>query len=233
MNPTVDLSIERHAKDLKLVMKEALDQDEPAVLIGHSMGCQVILEFYRQNPDQTAALIMMLGTAGRALETFANNPKSPIVFSKIKGAIDRIGSRINRITQPLLICPLAWPFATKLELVDPLYTSKRDFWPYLEHLATMDLLVFLESAWQCHQHDAWEVLPTVDVPFLYIAAEKDGFTPLDCAKEIVSMVPNGELLILADGSHAAIIEQPETINYRLRRFFDEKLGAREPHRQNA
>ena len=94
----------------------------------------------------------------------------------------------------------------------------------------MDLLVFLESAWQCHQHDAWSVLPTINVPFLYIAAEKDTFTPMCCANEIVSRVDGGELLILADGSHAAIIEQPETINYRLHRFF-EQLGVPRFHQK--
>lgn len=37
-------------------------------------------------------------------------------------------------------------------------------------------------------------------------------------------LPNAELLVLADGSHAALIEQPETINHRVDRFFQQRVN---------
>ena len=47
-------TMERNAQDLLAVMDA--NGVEKAVLLGHSMGCQVILEFWRQFPDRVAGL---------------------------------------------------------------------------------------------------------------------------------------------------------------------------------
>jgi pimeloyl-ACP methyl ester carboxylesterase len=56
------------------------------------------------------------------------------------------------------------------------------------------------------------------MPVLVIAAENDKFTPMWCSRKIVAAIPEAELLILADASHAALVEQPETINHRVARY---------------
>jgi pimeloyl-ACP methyl ester carboxylesterase len=63
-----DLSIAACANDLSLVLKAA--GAGPSVIIGHSMGCQVALEFYSKYPEEVRGLILMQGSAGRVLETF-------------------------------------------------------------------------------------------------------------------------------------------------------------------
>ena len=219
---TTDLSIERHAKDLA-ELRQHLQQEfdihpSPALLIGHSMGCQVSLEYWRQNPDLVQGMVLLLGTAGRALETFANSSNSVYVFRGVKRISNKIGPRINKVIAPLLNSPIAWPFTQKAALVDPLYTSQQDFAPYLEHLASMDFLVFLEAAWQCQLHDIWDELPNIQVPVLMVAAENDAFTPISCAQKLTQNIPKSEFMVLADGSHAALIEQPQTINFRIDRF---------------
>ncbi|MEC8422583.1 MAG: alpha/beta fold hydrolase, partial [Myxococcota bacterium] len=46
-----DLSIARHADDCAAVL-ESVGITEPAVAIGHSMGCQVVLELRRRHPER-------------------------------------------------------------------------------------------------------------------------------------------------------------------------------------
>ena len=137
-----DLSIERHARDLVELRQHLKDsyniEPTPSLLIGHSMGCQVSLEYWRQSPDLVQGMVLLLGTAGRALETFANTSNSVYVFRGVKRISNKIGGKINNLISPLLTSPIAWPFTQKTALVDPLYTSKKDFAPYLEHLASMD-----------------------------------------------------------------------------------------------
>ena len=58
---------------------------------------------------------------------------------------------------------------------------------------------------------------------LIVAAERDDFTPLYLSRQIADVIGGAELLVLADGSHAALIEQPETINHRLDRFIRERV----------
>lgn len=84
-----DMSIERHAMDLIAVLDAA--GIEKTVLVGHSMGCQVILEAYRQHPERVLGLVPMLGTAGRTLETFFDYSGSPRIFRVIGGFLDKAG----------------------------------------------------------------------------------------------------------------------------------------------
>jgi pimeloyl-ACP methyl ester carboxylesterase len=82
--------------------------------------------------------------------------------------------------------------------------------------------VFLHSVLQCQEHDAWDTLPTVKVPALVVAAERDTFTPMWLSRKMAAQIPGADFLILAEGSHAALIEQPETIAHRLDRFIAER-----------
>jgi len=224
---TADMSVARHARDLGHVIDHLRGlgfYSEPAVVVGHSMGCQVALELRNQRPEEVAALVLALGTAGRALDTFFDWSGSPRLFRTVHDLIFSLGASANLIVRPLLLSPMAFPTATALRLVDPHYTRQRDLTPYMAHLATLDLRLFIENVCRLNDHDAWPTLPTLDRPLLVIAAENDKFTPMWCSRKIVHQTPGAELLVLADASHAALIEQPETINHRIARFLRERLG---------
>lgn len=217
----VDLSIETSARDLGRV-QEAVGADK-AVLLGHSMGCQVILERALQAPDSVQGLGLMLGSAGRVLETFYDNPGSRPLIKSIARLADGIGDTVNRIARPLVRSPIAWSVTQRIRAVDPYYTSREDFEPYLEHLADLDLRLFLRMVQEADRHDAFPRLSEIQVPALVVAAERDDFTPLWLSEKMARELPQAELLVLADGSHAALIEQPETINHRLARWLQESV----------
>ena len=66
------LHLENIARDLGTVLDELNIED--AVLLGHSMGVNVVLEFYRQQPKRVAGMVLANGTAQRPLETlFSHN----------------------------------------------------------------------------------------------------------------------------------------------------------------
>ncbi len=226
---SADMSIERHADDLITVLNAVaaandLPETPPALLLGHSMGCQVALETRRRAPALCSGLVLMLGTAGRTLSTFFDWSHSPKLFRAAHKLLFRAGPRANDAIRPLLESPLAFSVARQFSLVDPYYTAGEDFIPYLEHLSTLDFRLFIENVCQTNEHDAWDLLPALERPLLVVAAENDKFTPMWCSEKIVRDTPGAELMVLADASHAALIEQPETINHRLERFIRERLA---------
>ncbi len=225
-----NLSINRHARDLLCIL-EHLEEEEPCVLIGHSMGCQVALETIRLAPERARGLVLALGTAGQALHTFYDFKYSWIVFRALNRAVGRLGPVSNQVMRPLLSSPMAWTVSTRLKLVDPYYMQKKDLQPYLDHLATLDLPVFFRNVIETDRHDCWSLLPELSIPVLVIAAENDKFTPMWCSRKIVETIPDAELLILADASHAALVEQPQTINHRVARYL-EGLGDQLPTRRS-
>lgn len=217
-----DLSIGACADDLGRVM-EAVGCSE-AVLLGHSMGCQVILERALRRPDTVTGLVPMLGSAGRVLDTFMDDPRSARVYPYVFGLVDFLGDRVNRFIHPLMKTPLAWVVTHRGGAVDPLYMSREDFLPYLEHMGEIDIRLFLRMVGEAHRHDAFEALPNLTAPTLIVAAENDTFTPLWLSEKMAATVPGAELLVLADASHAALIEQPHTINHRLERFLADRVS---------
>jgi pimeloyl-ACP methyl ester carboxylesterase len=81
--------------------------------------------------------------------------------------------------------------------------------------------LFVRAVWCCQEHSAWDILEEIHCPVLVFAAERDEFTPIDCANRVSEAIPQGRLVILAEGSHAALIEQPEIINYHIDRFLEQ------------
>jgi len=218
--PQADLSIERHARDLVVVMDAAAV--DRALLVGHSMGCQVIYEAYRQMPDRVVGLVPMLGTAGKTLETFFDFSGSPRYFRMAADVLNWAGDAAHYVVRPALQSPLAWLVTRNFKLVDPYYARRDDMLAYLRHLSGIDMRMFIRAVLMMNEHDAWDLLPQMRVPVLVIAAENDAFTPGWLSRKIAKLIPDSDYLMLADASHAALIEQPETILHRMDRFLAQR-----------
>lgn len=222
-----DLSIERNARDLAIVLKAA-GVDGPVVLLGHSMGCQVILEFHKQFPDRVAALIPMFGTFARPLDTFFDSRHSRTVFGRLHALALRTDRASRRFLLPLYASPLAFDFSRLTGIVDTYFAPRTDIQSYTDHLGHMDPDVFLGMVAQMGEHDLTEHLPTIQVPTLVLGGENDLFTPAHRSRRMAELIPGAELLVLANASHAAIVEHPETIALRIERFLAERVADKAP-----
>jgi pimeloyl-ACP methyl ester carboxylesterase len=227
---TADLSVERSARDLHAVITQ-LELDRP-ILLGHSMGCQVILEYLKQYPGGARALVPMFGTFARPLDTFMDSPYSRRAFDVLYRVAGWGGKTGTRMLLPLYDSPFAFAIGKATGLVDKHYAGRVDINKYMEHLVHMDPRVFLRMVSLMADHDLTDFLPQIDVPVLVLAGERDLFTPLHRSYAMADRIPGAELLVLAEASHAAIVEHPDTINLRIERFLEERLGLPEPGEQD-
>ncbi|HZV01483.1 MAG TPA: alpha/beta hydrolase [Planctomycetota bacterium] len=213
--PSLDnLTMEQNARDLLSVL-DAFGV-EKAALAGHSMGVQVILEFYRQWPERTAALVPTLGTFGKPVHTFLDAPiLAPLAFLLAHKLVIRSGKRLAAIQRSALkkpfIARLAARIARLARLVHPAMMPQADLEAYLAHFGDFDPEVFFRMAEKMALHSAESVLPTIHVPTLVIAGERDIFTPLHLSEEMADRIPGARLLVIPQGSHAALVEQPQLL----------------------
>lgn len=217
-----DLSIERNAADLHTVMEHA-GVTGPAVLLGHSMGCQVVFEYTHRHPDRVAGLVALFGAPGRPLDTFLDLPNARQAFDMLHRVQDWSGKLGATLLKPLYESPIAYDVALATGLIDRHYASRDDMERYLEHLAHMEPRVFFRMVSMMADHDARPYLGEIVAPTLVLAGEKDVFTPMHLSQDMFDRLPNADLMVLADASHAAIVEQPATINRRLERFLRERV----------
>lgn len=215
------LAIEDLARDLRTVGTH-LGLERP-VIAAHSMGVQVALEYYRQNQDDVAALILMCGTFGRITTTFHGTD----LLDQVLPGLIRISKAypgISRAVWGRVPAAIAFRVACAGRELDSERIQEEDFRRYWEHAALMNPDIFLRMLRYAGQHDARSFLPDVRVPTLVIAAEHDTFTPMPLAKEMAGAIPHAELEVIEHASHAAPVEQPERIADRIEDFLSSRLG---------
>jgi pimeloyl-ACP methyl ester carboxylesterase len=206
------------ADDLAAVL-DAADVDR-AVLAGHSMGVQVCLETFRRHRDRVSGLILMCGAYGNPLRTFKGRRTLEAALPWISFAINRAPRVIGAVWRNAVPTRIAFAIATRLE-VNAELVRLEDFMPYLEHIARVDLPLFVEMLAHAGRHSARELLPSVDVPTLIVAGERDGFTPRVLSEEMAKVIPNATLLVVEGGSHTAPIERPHLVNEHVARFLQQ------------
>lgn len=204
-----DLTVSQCARDLWTVSAAA--GFSRAVLLGHSMGAQVILEGYRLHPSRAQALVPMLGAAGKVLPPLS-----------ILQALVEIGAanahRAEQAMRAALQLPGVWEAVRALRIVHPDLCPREAFEPYLEHLRQLDLRGYFALARDLLTHDASGLLEQVRVPALVVAGERDLFVPAARSRELAARIPGAELLVVREGSHAALVEQPELVALALEKF---------------
>lgn len=216
------LAIADLCADLKAVM-DAAGVDR-AVLAGHSMGVQVILEFHRQFPDRVLGLVPVCGSHGNPLRTFRGTSVLERIFPAIKSRGIKYKGAINTVLRHAVNTDFAFKVAALTE-INPKLVKKEVFMPYLEHMAQMDAEVFLRMMGHAGNHSARDHLPGIRVPVLIVAAEHDQFTPPELSQEMAAAIPGAELIELPGGTHTGPIEWPELMNLRLRRWLERHFPA--------
>ncbi len=220
-----NLTMATNARDLKAVL-DAAGVDK-AVLMGHSMGVQTIFEFYRLFPERTAALIPVLGSYGRPMDTFLGTDLVRKAFPFVYHLVYLFPGLTNKVTQTamrgLFHHRISFPGAHLIGFLNGKFMKKEELGPYLDHLRTLDLRAFLGMARRMQENSAKDLLPNIGVPCLIISGENDLFTPWEISKEMQKRIPNAEMLTIPCGSHAALVEQPELMNLRIDKFINERL----------
>ncbi len=209
------LNINQMARDLRAVL-DALEIDR-AVLAGHSMGVQVLLEYYALEPERIAALIPICGSYKRPLDTLYNTDFFAHALPHLRKLVDSAPEAAQAFWQTFVPSKLSYLIATATA-VNTRLASGVDFLPYLEHVADMDIQVFLSLLSAVAEHSAEDILDTVEVPTLVIASENDELTPLYRSEEMAERIADSELVVLPGGTHVGPIELPDLVNGAIEKF---------------
>jgi pimeloyl-ACP methyl ester carboxylesterase len=214
------IDIAAHAQDLGAVRLHV--GDPPCVLFGHSMGCQVALEAYRQRPDKIRGLVLLCGSFGNVTSTFQGIPLLDLVLPKLVDLAQKAPD-VVRAVWSRLPPQLGLKLALKAGEIDPERVHAEDMLPYLSHMTHVDFPMFLRMLRAAGEHTAGDILPKVEVPVLIVAGERDSFTPSFLATAMAETLPRGELLLVPGGTHVVPIEQPERVDARILAFLRERV----------
>ncbi len=225
------ISIADCADDLACVLDDAgVDR---AVLMGHSMGVQVVLETYRRHGERVDGMILACGAPANPLRTFRGKDTLERLLPAVRKLVARTPGLSRGMVRHLLPTRLSYKLATLLE-VNGVLIEEADFAPYLRGMSRIDPALFLGMLAEAGSHSALDLLSSIAAPTLIIAGSRDGFTPPDLSLEMHEQIPEAELLVVHEGSHTAPLERPDYVNraivafLRRRVYASRKIGSKKP-----
>lgn len=209
------LTMEDNLRDLQSVLGH-LGIGE-AIHLGYSLGVPLVLDLACRQPEAVRGLILLCGSPGRLLDDFHGRSLLrsllPIGYSIVVGNKPQVSGLVRR----LVPTRLAYVLACLVEF-DPRLVRYDDLMPYLEHVAALDLELFLTMLASAGEHDMRPGLPGIRCPTLVVGGREDQFTPAYLSEEIFQAIPAAELLVVPGATHVLPVEQPDLVNLRIEQF---------------
>ncbi len=209
------LTLENISRDVGVLMDEL--EIKESILLGHSMGVNVVLEFYRQQPKRVLGMVLANGTAKKPLETLFRHNALETGFELMR--------RLHKIS-PALVSKI-WKFQkqnpisrTMVSLggFNPHLTPKADIDLYVDQVADTDPAILLQLINSYDHYDATAWLHTIQVPTLVIAGEQDNIIPLEQQELMHQLIPDCRLEVIRHGSHCPQMDLPDLVNAKIDRF---------------
>lgn len=210
-----ELSVPTLIRDMLCVLDSAgVDR---CVLVGHSMGVQVILQAALDHPERFSAVVPMCGSYGRPLDTFRGTDTLLRIFPAIIRASEKFGDPAQKAWSAVNYWPVAMEFA-RLSEMNHRAISPEEVRPYFEHMASMDVRVFIRTLSYLRHHTVETRLPELAQPALVIAGEHDTFTPVWLSRKMARLIPRADLLVVPEGTHVAPLEAKALVTGRVLDF---------------
>jgi len=211
------LTIENLAKDVEALLDEL--NIPQATFLGHSMGVNLVLEFYRRCPDRVKAMVLANGTARGPLSTMFRSNIMQLLFPYVFAAYKKSPKIMNAI----------WSAQGKTKVLpwfigqigfNPSLAKEEDIRTYVQMVTQMDMIVTLQLLKDYENYNATSWLHKITVPTLIIAGEKDIIIPREEQEIMQQLIPNSKFEMIRNGSHVPQLDIPELVSSIIDRFLE-------------
>lgn len=166
------------------------------ILVGHSFGTMISMQYCVDFPDKVLALILIGG--GTRIRT----------FHRIGYPVAKFLALITYRTSSKYVAKLAfgknagklrkwgWEQAMK-------YTPRYSALNIYKTLTTIDLR---------------KTAKKIDKPTLIIVGDEDALLPVNRSKELNSLIVNSEMTVIPNAGHCVMLENPDVVNKAMEQF---------------
>lgn len=222
-----DYSMETQARDLDAVLREVVPEGRKAVVVGNSLGGGIIVAHAHHFGHERVAGAVFAGSGGSGV-TFPGFPARdlpvPVQSALRLGWMKtlRAGAFLGRRLRPAdavvdhLVRRSAFTDDAPRELVTRVRNS------FLDTRTVALSRTTLASV----SHDGTRMAPDLDVPVLVVHGSSDPEVPADELQELISALPDVELVNLLGEGHMLPLTRPDTVAEQITRWV-RHVGLRE------
>lgn len=218
-----DYRVKVHVDDLERVTEAAMARGDgrPPHHIAFSMGVRILVELYRRRPDLVPSMTLIAGTPG---VPGSADPRwgYRAALSAAKGVLAASTPWVPvaaPVVKAFLATPLADPLARAVGALRP-RAPREDIAEFLDALHHMSAQAYWRTLRGLTEGHAWDVLPSIRVPVLIIAASNDVLVPLSEVQRLHRALPQADWLQVDDAGHAGLLEAGTEIAQAVRGFLD-------------
>lgn len=191
---------------------------EKAFFLGHSYGCEVLLEAYQQKPELFEGLCFVSGFFSNPFQALLSQEQLQEVFKYVRKTYNVAPSLLSTIWRLGVTNPVSMFLSSLVGGFNLEKTALKDIEIYAQGVANIDLRVFMTLFEQLTQHDGRPLLADIQVPTLVIAGDRDSLTPVTVQRSLFTEIPQSELLIVPNGSHCVQLDFPQEVNEKIADF---------------
>jgi pimeloyl-ACP methyl ester carboxylesterase len=208
-------------EDMRAILDHIGAQD--AVLMGHSMGSQVVLEFARRFPQRTKGLISICGSCESPFRgTKGGRTLQQSMMKRLTRLAHPIPGVTARVIKPLLKTPLTMELTYRLganrDLIEKHYIDS-----LYAHVTQMDFAVSVRFIDSMINHSVRHHLANIRTPTFLIGGGKDALVPPKTIHELQQHIPFSEAKIYDNGSHLAMLERFEDATRDMMTFLTRRV----------
>lgn len=212
-----NLTLAGCAQDLKAVMDKL--EIKQAILLGHSMGVNVIFQFSALYPKRVLALVAICGTVGNPLKTMFNTDLSQAGFEFLKLTYLKFPDQFPTVWKKTIPSTVS-RIITGILGFNYQLTERKEVKNYLDGVASQPAETFFHLLQDMSKFKGDKILKKVKAPTLIIAGERDLITPFKNSQALYRKIKSqAQFLRVPQGSHCSHMDLPELVNLRIEKFF--------------
>jgi pimeloyl-ACP methyl ester carboxylesterase len=215
------ISMSHHIADLMTICDA--ERVDDFVLVGWSMGVQVGFETIKRHRARVRGLYAINGTYGRTFSTIMGSrlvgQTIPMLLKLIRAQAGLVGRATKAVAGSDALIAAMKRVGLVSQTID--IAIFREVAAGFQHL---DWVIYSDLLQRLDEHDAEDVLATIDVPVAIVTGDKDLMTPPATAEHIHRLIPGSRLCVIRGGTHYTPVEYPAILVDEMGRLLDRVPG---------
>ncbi len=190
------------------------------ILLGHSMGVNICLEFSYKYPEITMGNILISGTVIAPHEVMFFSDITKYVFPKVEQFLEKYPNTFEVIWKTAYMNPIA-KFLVHYLGFNYKRVPKEFIDIYIKRIGELEPKIFFQLLKEMKNHKIKDHLEEIEVPSLIIGGNKDIVIPNYLQYYLNDKLTNSQIYIVEEGYHVPQMDFPESVNNVIEEFINE------------
>lgn len=200
-----------------------MSKREKVLMMGHSMGVNVTLEYARVFPRTIDAMVLISGTVLPPQDVMFDSNITDIVFPFLQF----FSKKYPKVFKSIWNTSYMNPLLRNLVYKGGFNTKKvsREFIElYMKKISELPQDILLHLLMEMKNHDIINDLEKISTPALIMGGDQDKVIPNYLQTILHEKLLNSEIYIIKEGSHVPQVDFPDSVNERIDLFISQNIS---------